>query len=174
MKGVLDNAVKRNKDLQSMLDDMKNIENSITENGQKWNADLSGYSNQITTRVLTTEANRSDRVANRNNWLNDLQNKINGKLDIGKSASNKLGDTTKVDGGKLDSAGEVNLSDEDLKYLKDFAEQDFINKFTSATLAPNVTVTFGDVHETADIDKVKDRITEILEEEIAEVAEGVY
>ena len=33
---------------------------------------------------------------------------------------------------------------------------------------------FGDIHETADAEKVKDRIKQILEEELSEVAEGVY
>ena len=76
--------------------------------------------------------------------------------------------------GKIDKIDEVDISDEDLKYIKDFAEQEFVNNFTAATLAPNVTVQFGDVHETADANKLKDRIKELLEEEIAEVAEGVY
>jgi hypothetical protein len=77
---------------------------------------------------------------------------------------------TGIDGGKV----EVDMSDEDLKYLRDIAERDYINKFTTATLAPNVQITFGDVHETADADKVAGRIRKILQEEIAMAAEGVY
>ena len=120
---------------------------------------------------------RQNRVDNRNNWLTDLENEINGALDLGDSVAGKLGQSSipvTADGGSLDSAGQVDISDEDLEYLKDFAEQEFINKFTTATLAPNVTVQFGDVHENADVEAIKDRIQEILEEEIAEVAEGVY
>lgn len=77
---------------------------------------------------------------------------------------------TGVNGDKI----EVDMSDEDLKYLRDIAERDYINKFTTATLAPNITVQFGDVHETADADKVAGRIRKILQEEIAMTAEGVY
>lgn len=68
----------------------------------------------------------------------------------------------------------VDMSDEDLRYLRDIAERDYINKFSTATLAPNISVTFGDVHETADADKVAGRIKKILQEEIAMSAEGAY
>lgn len=69
---------------------------------------------------------------------------------------------------------EVDMSDEDLSYLRDIAERDYINKFSTATLAPNIQVTFGDVHETADADAVAGRIKTILQEEIAMSAEGAY
>ncbi len=68
----------------------------------------------------------------------------------------------------------VNMADEDLKYLRDIAERDYINKFSTATLAPTIQVTFGDVHETADANKVAGRIRRILQEEIATAAEGAY
>jgi len=73
-------------------------------------------------------------------------------------------------GGKV----EVDMSDEDLKYLRDIAEREYINKFSTATLAPNIQITFGDVHEEADADKVAKRIRKILQEEIAMAAEGAY
>ena len=60
------------------------------------------------------------------------------------------------------------------KYLRDIAERDYINKFTTATLAPNIQISFGDVHQEADANKVAGRIRKILQEEIAMAAEGVY
>ncbi len=69
---------------------------------------------------------------------------------------------------------EVDMSDEDLKYLRDIAQREYVNKFTTATLAPNIQISFGDVHETADADKVAKRIRKILQEEIAMAAEGSY
>src|SRR5690606_5237569 len=68
----------------------------------------------------------------------------------------------------------VDMSDEDLKYLKDIAEREYVNKFSTATLAPNISISFGDVHETADANKIAGRIRKILQEEIAMAAEGVY
>ena len=66
------------------------------------------------------------------------------------------------------------MADEDLQYLRDIAEREYINKFSTATLAPNIQITFGDVHEEADADKIAGRIKKILQEEIAIASEGEY
>lgn len=83
-------------------------------------------------------------------------------------------DPLTVEGTGPDKSVEVDIKDEDLKYLRDIAEREYINKFSTATLAPKITVSFGDVHEEADADKVAGRIKQILQEEIAMVAEGAY
>jgi len=75
--------------------------------------------------------------------------------------------------GKNDSV-KVDMADEDLQYLRDIAEREYINKFSTATLAPNIQITFGDVHEEADADKVAGRIQKILREQIAIAGEGAY
>ena len=72
-------------------------------------------------------------------------------------------------GGSLDVA----IDKEDIKYLKDIAERDYIAKYNASTLAPNVQITFGDIHETADANKVAGVIEKLLREEIAIVAEGI-
>lgn len=68
----------------------------------------------------------------------------------------------------------VDISKENLQYLRDIAERDYVNKFSTATLAPQIKIEFGDVHEEADADKVAGRIKKILQEEIAMVSEGSY
>lgn len=72
--------------------------------------------------------------------------------------------------GKVD----VNMADEDLQYLRDIAEREYINKFSTATLAPNVKFEFGDIRETADANVITGKIQKILQEEIALSAEGAY
>lgn len=68
----------------------------------------------------------------------------------------------------------VNMSDEDLQYLRDIAEREYINKFSTATLAPNVVFNISDIKETADLDALKGRLEAMMREEIALTAEGVY
>lgn len=89
--------------------------------------------------------------------------------DLG-SSSNPL----TVQGTGSNGSMGVNMEEEDLQYLRDMAERDYINKFSSKTLAPNIQVSFGDVHQTADIDMVAGRMQKILQEQIATTAEGVY
>jgi len=68
----------------------------------------------------------------------------------------------------------VDMAEEDIQYLRDIAERDYINKFSTSTLAPNIQVSFGDIHKEADADKVASRIQWILQEQIATASEGVY
>ncbi|MCF0149716.1 MAG: tape measure protein, partial [Clostridium sp.] len=93
---------------------------------------------------------------------------IPGLGDIGTS-SNPLS----VEGTGKDGAIDVDMADEDLKYLRDIAEREYINKFSTATLAPNIQISFGDVHEEADVDKLYGRVRKILQEEIAIASEGI-
>ncbi len=68
----------------------------------------------------------------------------------------------------------VNMEDEDLSYLRKMAERDYIANIATNTLAPNISVSFGDVHETADVNQLFSRIQTILKEQIAVSPEGVY
>ncbi len=81
-----------------------------------------------------------------------------------------------IAGGDLDSVGkikdDVSITDEDIKLLKDVAATEFVNKYT--TLRPEMSVTFGDVRETADVNKILSVIEDMVEEAYASslVGEG--
>ena len=79
-----------------------------------------------------------------------------------------------IEGTGKNNKVEVDMDDEDLKYLRDIAEREYVNKFSTATLAPKISIKFGDVTKEADADKVAGRIKKILQEEIAIAAEGAY
>lgn len=100
------------------------------------------------------------------NGLSNLNNKLSGLL----AGSSPVAVKGLGNGGKV----KVDMSNEDLQYLRDIAEREYINKFSTATLAPNIQVSFGDVHQEADVNKVLGRIRTIMQEEIAVAAEGVY
>ncbi len=87
---------------------------------------------------------------------------------------NSSDSTLKVEGTGAGGSMNVNLPDEDKEYLKNIAERDYIANVSTNSLAPNIAVQFGDVHETADANKVAGRIKKILREQIAMASEGVY
>lgn len=73
---------------------------------------------------------------------------------------------TEVAGGHLDSVGgDVNISDEDIKLLRDMAARDYLLQLQSVT--PVAHVTFGDVRETADVGKIVEVIETMIEEQMA-------
>lgn len=68
---------------------------------------------------------------------------------------------------KKNSDKEVDISDEDLKMLKDIATREYMLNYKHIT--PNVNIEFGDIKETADVNQVKDAITKMMNEELAEL-----
>jgi len=149
----------RQQDLEKYIAD---IEAGMAERDQKLE--------QMKADALAATAERQLEIAN-------AQAEAEAKAE--KASEWDLPEFTPFDPGTIEGTGnngkiEVEMSDEDLKYLRDIAERDYINKFTTATLAPNIQISFGDVHETADADKVAKRIRKILQEEIAMAAEGSY
>lgn len=80
------------------------------------------------------------------------------------SATNGALDTN-VKGGKLDSAGEVDLSNEDIQLLRDIAAREYL--INISTSSPVMTNNFGDIRETADINKIMDELARMADEELA-------
>ena len=88
-------------------------------------------------------------------------------------AQDGVGDIGNVD--KVGSVGsideDVNIAEEDLKFLRDVAEMRYVQNFV--TLTPTVAVD-AQVSERVDIDEVVSRIETKLEDEFSAAAEGVY
>ena len=59
----------------------------------------------------------------------------------------------------------IEISSEDLKLLKDIATRDMLLNMTSVT--PQANITFGDVRETADVNKIMDVIEDMVENAFA-------
>ena len=74
--------------------------------------------------------------------------------------------------GSVGSVDEdVNIAEEDLKFLRDVAEMRYVQNFV--TLTPTVAVD-AKISEKVDVDEVVGRIEAKLEDEFAAAAEGVY
>lgn len=74
-------------------------------------------------------------------------------------ANKNLG-ATAANTGKL--AEGVKLADEDIELLKETARISFVNRFT--TMTPQITATFGDVHETADVKGIMGQIEKSVQD----------
>lgn len=80
-----------------------------------------------------------------------------------------LSDGLSINGGNLDSVGSINsdidLSDEDIQLLRDMSARDYLLQVQSIT--PVANVTFGDVRETADVNKIVEVIETMVDEQMA-------
>ncbi len=89
---------------------------------------------------------------------------------IGSVPSN-MAETAENTGAIKDS---VDISSEDLKYMRDAAEMETINRYTTAEIKFEQTNQFGDIHETADLDGIVDYLATGWKEAIEAGAEGLH
>jgi tape measure domain-containing protein len=80
-----------------------------------------------------------------------------------------------VKGTGADGTVKVNIADQDLQYLRDLAEKQYINKFSTAVLSPKLSVSFsGNVGDKNDQQQIYSTIGKMMREEMATEAEGLY
>ena len=94
--------------------------------------------------------------------LNNIEDALNNGVGVD-------GGNVRVDGGNIDSVGsiksDVDISDQDIQLLRDIAAREFL--LNLQTVTPQANVKFGDVRETADVNKILDVIQDMVDEELA-------
>lgn len=89
------------------------------------------------------------------------------------AAAPKLNSIDKVK--KVDKVGgTVDVSSEDLKRMRDIYENDIVQEVYQSNITPQVNIQFGDVKETADVDKILGLIKGKIKESINIQADGVH
>jgi tape measure domain-containing protein len=156
----------------SVMDNKKNL--AFSQN--RYEKDLLGLTNPKFDDVVEGMAGKLKNFTI-SGWLKDtfssLTNELTGAMKGFDNPLN-LDDPLLVEGTGANGSIQVDMSTEDLRYLRDIAEREYINKFSTATLAPNVSFTFGDIHEKTDVNELKGTLEMLMREEIAVAAEGAY
>lgn len=95
---------------------------------------------------------------------------------VGVYSGQQVNSNDKVNVGHVNSVGkvdnEVEVSSEDIKLMRDLAEQQAIQNFVSLT--PNITVTTGDINQNADSDYLIGEIERVLIQESNTSIRQVY
>ena len=85
------------------------------------------------------------------------------------------GNPAAVKGTGKNGSMNVKLEDEDIDYLRELAERDYVARIAQNTLAPNIQVTFtGDISQEMDYEKIGPAVAQILQDEIDTAPEGLY
>ena len=132
----------------------KNLSNAW-DKGYAWGDNLS-FKNPLADLNNNSNSNNFDDI------LNGIQSAVN---PLGEAGKDTAGNTAKM-------ANKMDASAEDLKYLRDIAERDVINRFTTAEVKVNMK-NDNYINSEMDLDGVIDHFGEKLEETLESVAEGV-
>lgn len=148
--------------------EMDNTNAKIDEYQAKLNDVMNNGSLEIVSKAQEFNQTRNERVANRNNAKNGTQGAIQNALDNAVVPNlNTISDNTGGIKNKLD------VTEEDLRYLRDIAERETINRFTTAQIKVDFTSN-NNINSKLDIDGIIDDLGQKLEERLEMVAEGVY
>lgn len=136
------------------------------EYGAAWDAGYSfgegideSIANFDPSSLFDTNVPGADDYAN----LSDYGSGIGG---IGSGVDDIAGNTGKI-------ADSMDITEEDLKYLRDIAEQEAVNRFTTAEINIEAPIT-NQISKDVDLDGVVDGLTGAVNEAVNIMAEGVY
>ncbi|EJX2682396.1 tape measure protein [Clostridioides difficile] len=140
---------------------------------QKGNTLGTKWQNAITDKFKDTfDINKMLEDAKKKLGLDDLWNKQNplnnlGGFggDLGKNVKDTAGNTAKM-------AKTMDKSQEDLKYLRDIAEQETINRFTGVNIKIDMNNT-NNISKDTDVDGIVNVLTEKLNDAMVVSAEGI-
>ncbi|WP_213951508.1 tape measure protein [Tepidanaerobacter syntrophicus] len=156
----LENEAAKQARAQGLEDYRSQIESKIAERDAKLNqmkTDARAATAQRQAEIATAKAEAANKKAAESA---DLIGKFTGDID-------SVGTVGEV--GKIKE--DVNIAEEDLKFLRDVAEMRYVQNFV--TLTPTVAVD-AKISEKVDVDEVINRIETKLEDEFYAAAEGVY
>lgn len=163
--------------------------------GTNWTAGLESLQSSVTAwgkneNAITLDKNAptidyrfeyGDAWAAGNDFGKGIDAKIGGMFNtggLGDSSSFDLGDIAAYTGETADNTGKtadaLAVTEEQLEYLRDIAERDAINRFTTAEVKIDMTGMTNRIDGSADLDGVISQLTEGFTEALVTAAEGVH
>lgn len=156
---------------QARAEDLAAYEADIAAGKAARDRDLQGHKANLDNAV--------EELATATNDLAELYNQsveeANAKSDAEKTASDSMLDTIGSDTGAIaGNTSGLKETSEDLKYLRDIAEQEAVNRFTTAEVKIDMTGMTNRIDSDMDLDGVLTTLTEGFAEALEVAAEGVY
>lgn len=163
--------------------------------GTNWTAGLESLQNSVTAwgkneNAITLDKNApaidyrfgyKDAWAAGNDFGKGIDAKIGGMFNmggLGDTSGFDLGDIAAYTGETADNTGKtadaLAVTEEQLEYLRDIAERDAINRFTTAEVKIDMTGMTNRIDGSADLDGVISQLTEGFTEALVTAAEGVH
>ena len=130
-------------------------------------ADGAKWGDGVSDKIKNAVSSKATELPDEDKYTSVLDNAANNAaqqtaLNTGKTAEN----ANKI-------AKSVDITSEDLKYMRDIAERDVVNRYTAAAI--NVKQTnHNNINNDMDLDGVTEHLRSTMQEQMAAAAEGVY
>lgn len=140
-------------------DGLSSLQDKVTKWGKKDTA-LNADRNLVSNKVDESGLGRMEYAATQSKayeWTKGKVQDVKDMFKVGDKSYNTMpldymdsiaGNTAATAGNTKKLTEGISLADEDIELLKETARISFVNRFT--TMTPQITASFGDVHETAD------------------------
>ena len=168
-KGILDKIDKQSNDIGNSAKAYKDVGQAFLNAYHSTGAFEDGWSS----KSFNTGYKWGSGVVNTltdgiGDFTGGLKNFMEGSTALYNGATG-AGGGVNVAGGNLDGVGSiknaVNINDEDIQLLRDMAARDYLLNLQQIT--PVAHISFGDVRETADVNKIMDVIEDMVEEQMS-------
>jgi len=117
----------------------------------------------FTSKLKKKDTSKAEKVPDYSGLLND---------SLG-NAANTADNTAETAKNAKRAADSLSITNEDLKYIRDMAETDYINRFTTAKITVNQT-NHNTVNSDMDLDGMVEYMRTTIEEQMDAAAEGVH
>lgn len=104
----------------------------------------------------------------------NLKDKLKGSLDFGLDMDSLYNSSAQTAENTAAMANAMEMSEEDLRYMRDIAEREAINRFTTAEVQIDMTGMTNRIDSNMDLDGVLTTLTDGFAEAIEVAAEGVH
>ena len=128
-------------------------------------SDLFGSTNIPNPNDYASSFNSSGSLGNIAGNTGDIAGNTGSLDDIAGNTGNTAEDTARI-------ADAVDITDDDLKYLRDIAERDIIDRTVFTKVEVNMGGVTNQVNNMSDLDDIADRLNGVLQEQIMISAEG--
>lgn len=153
----------------------KSVSDAFKEGSSTFNAFDKGWASN----AYANGAKWGDSVTNKvKNMLSpkikgsETPDKSNGS-DYSGALSDTALNTSKTADNTAKTAKALDITSEDLKYLRDIAERDVVNRYTTASINVNMT-NHNSINNDMDLDGVTEHLRATIEEQMNAAAEGVH
>lgn len=117
----------------------------------------------VTSKIKNTLSSKATNIPNANNYPNALAS------SNAATAANTAGTAKNT----AKTANTLSASSEDLKYLRDIADREYVNKFTTAQIKVEM-INHNNVNNDIDLDGMAEHLRSKIEEEMNAAAEGEH